>query len=388
MYKFRDETMRVPCYVWAEKGQIEDGAIEQISDASKLPFVFHHTVLCPDGHQGYGVPIGGVVATKDVIVPNFVGVDIGCGVCSFKTDLSKDDISIDMLKNIMTKIRQQIPLGFNHHNNCQEWDGFDKAPDIEIVKQQINSAKKQLGTLGGGNHFIEIQKDSDGIIYVMLHSGSRNFGLSIARHFHNKAIDLCHKWYSDIPNKDLSFLPLDTEEAQDYLLAMNYALSFAEENRNLMMKRIEEIMWASLGCSFCDKINVHHNYAALENHFDSNVIVHRKGAIRAREGDIGLIPGSQGTKSYIVRGKGSHDSFMSCSHGAGRQMSRTAARNNLDLDEEITRLDDMDIIHAIRGKNDLDEAAGAYKDISVVMGNQTDLVEIVTELSPVAVIKA
>jgi len=384
MYRFKDETMKVPCYVWADKEQIEEEAIQQITDVSSLPFVFHHTVLCPDAHMGYGVPIGGVVATKDVIVPNFVGVDIGCGMHAVRTDCKS--IEKDEIKKVMSIIRNAIPL--DHNEEEQRWDCFDYAPNISVIQNQLHSARKQIGSLGGGNHFIEIQKDEEGFIWLMLHSGSRNFGYTIAKEYHKKAIELCEKWHVVLPNKDLSFLPLDSKAGEEYLVAMKYALSFAIGNRSIMIAHIMHAMNDVVGCQFTQYLDVHHNYAAKENHFGSNVIVHRKGAIRARNGELGIIPGSQGTKSYIVKGKGCIDSFCSCSHGAGRMMSRTKARITLDLDEEIARLDKKGIVHAIRTEADLDEAAGAYKDISIVMENQQDLVEIVHELSPLAVIKA
>jgi len=293
------------------------------------------------------------------------------------------------MKTIMGIIRTHVPVGFNHHKEDQKWEGFEDAPDhIKVIDEQLNSAKKQLGTLGGGNHFIEIQKDKDGYVWIMIHSGSRNFGLKIASAYHKKALDLCEKWFSQLPDKELAFLPIDTLQAKEYMEAMNYALMFAKANRYHMIEMIKWVFIDQLGeIKFSDTINIHHNYAAWENHFGQNVIVHRKGATSARQGEIGIIPGSQGTKSYIVRGLGNPDSFMSCSHGAGRKMGRNQASRELDLETEKKILDDQGIIHGIRSVADLDEAAGAYKDIYEVMYNQRDLVEIVEELTPLAVIK-
>lgn len=238
------------------------------------------------------------------------------------------------------------------------------------------------------NHFIEIQKGSDGFIWIMLHSGSRNFGLKIAHEYHEKAKFWCEKWYSNIPEHDLSFFPIETKEAKEYFDAMNFALSFAKENRFRMIEQIKNAFVSSVPeVSFGEIINIHHNYAAWEHHFGEDVIVHRKGATLAREGTIGLIPGSQGTKSYVVKGKGNVNSFMSCSHGAGRKMGRKQAQRELNLETEQKRLDDQGIVHSVRSLSDLDEAAGAYKDITVVMENQKDLVDILVELSPLAVIK-
>jgi len=401
MYKFKEDEMKVPCYVWSEKGSIEQGAIEQIKNASSLPFAFHHVVLCPDAHQGYGAPIGGVLATKGVVIPNFVGVDIGCGMCAVKTSLKELDTGT--LKHIMGEIRKVVPVGFNKHNEDNSENGRlmpGGLNDCKIVNQEFNNACKSIGTLGGGNHFIEIQKGSDGYIWIMIHSGSRNLGKQVADHYNKIAIELNKKWYSEVDEKvDLAFLPLDSEEGQSYIREMNYCVEFALANRKLMMDNIKKIFEKETGCSFCSRdgelnidftneiINIAHNYATIENHFKENVMVHRKGATLASEKTIGIIPGSQGTKSYIVKGKGNAESFNSCSHGAGRKMGRKEAERTLNLEEEVKKLDDMGVLHAIRGIKDLDEAPGSYKNIDEVMENQKDLVEILVELTPLAVVK-
>jgi tRNA-splicing ligase RtcB len=225
----------------------------------------------------------------------------------------------------------------------------------------------------------------------MLHSGSRNFGLKIAKHYNKIAQQLCAKWYSAIPtfkgDDGLAFLPIDTTEGKEYIDSMNYALLFARENRLHMINRIKDIILSVSNCTFGDIIDIHHNYAQMENHFGANVMVHRKGATSARLSQIGIIPGSQGTSSYIVEGLGKEDSFQSCSHGAGRAMSRTKAQETLRLEDEVGRLDKRGILHAIRGKKDLDEASGAYKDIDLVMSEQSDLVKVLVKLEPLAVIK-
>jgi len=387
-------TEKVPIKLWLD--DMESGALEQAKNLANLPFTFKHVAIMPDSHQGYGMPIGGVLATKGVVIPNAVGLDIGCGMCAVKTSLT--EINAIEIRSIMggaakfnRGIRGRIPLGFNHHKKDQEWEGFERAPEIQTIQEQLSSAKKQLGTLGGGNHFIEIQKGSDGHIWIMVHSGSRNFGYKIAKFYNNLAQELCSKWFSDIPpfkgEDGLAFLPLGEPAADAYLASMNYALQFAFANRVLMMLRIEESFTDVLDCSFDPIINIHHNFAQMENHFGSNVMIHRKGATSAREGETGIIPGSQGSKSYIVTGKGNPDSFQSCSHGAGRMMSRKKAQNTLNLESEKKLLDDQNIVHSIRHKSDLDEAPGAYKDIQTVMENQSDLVSIEVELTPLAVIK-
>lgn len=388
------EGLNVPIKSWCNNP--EEGAIDQAINLAKLPFIFKQVCLMPDTHQGYGMPIGGVIATKGVVIPNAVGVDIGCGMCAVKTSLPtlyKEEIKQIFGGSLENKggIRGRIPVGFNHRNKEQEWSGFDVAPEIDIVQQELNSAKKQLGTLGGGNHFIELQQGSDGFVWIMVHSGSRNLGYKIANHYNKVAQELCSKWYSNIPefkgDDGLAFLPLDTKEGKEYLEAMNFALLFAYENRKRMLLDICESITDVVDCSFKEEINIHHNFAKMENHFGKNVMVHRKGATQAYEGQLGIIPGSQGTASYIVKGKGCEESFKSCSHGAGRNMSRKKACATLSLEEEIKKMDDQGIVHGIRGKKDLDEASGAYKDINVVMEEQKDLVDIVVELKPLGVIK-
>ncbi|MBW2560041.1 MAG: RtcB family protein [Deltaproteobacteria bacterium] len=380
-------TERLHIRAWLDDA--EAGALEQAKNLANLPFAYHHIALMPDCHQGYGMPIGGVLATRDVIVPNAVGVDIGCGMRAVQTSLT--EIDADMLKEIVGQIRRLVPVGFNHQTAPQAWAGFDVAPQSPPVQQNLQKARVQLGTLGGGNHFIEIQKGSDGRVWIMLHSGSRNFGFKIAQYYSRLAQSLCAKWFSAIPqgkgDDNLAFLPLDSVEGVEYEAAMNYALTFAEENRKQMMQRICTVFAAVAGCGFDPALDVHHNFAAMEHHFGANVMVHRKGATSARNGQTGIIPGSQGTKSYIVHGLGNPYSFCSCSHGAGRAMSRTAARKGLSLADEQKRLDNQGIIHGIRSEKDLDEAASAYKDIAVVMARQADLVAIDVELTPLAVIK-
>ncbi|KKM63259.1 hypothetical protein LCGC14_1513320 [marine sediment metagenome] len=313
-----------------------------------------------------------------------------CGMIAMRTLIH--DINKETLIKIKTDIKKYIPTGEKHHNKSQGWIKWYDAPDILIIQQELASAKHQLGTLGAGNHFIEIQKGDDGFIWIMIHSGSRNFGYKIAQHYHKVAKKLCEKWYSNIPNKDLSFLPISTPEAKEYIEAMNYALAFAKESRFQMMRAVCDVLSGyfpkmNIDISNNHFFDVHHNYAQWENHFGKNVIIHRKGATSARIGQIGIIPGSQGSKSYIVEGLGNPQSFMSCSHGAGRKMSRNDAKKNLNLEEEIKKLDDQGILHTIRGKDDLDEADGSYKDINVVMKNQSDLVKIMIKLTPLATIK-
>lgn len=389
-------TEKFPIKLWLDDA--EEGALEQARNLANLPFIFKHVALMPDCHQGYGMPIGGVIATNDVIIPNAVGVDIGCGMCAVKTSLT--EIDTETLKKIMGEIRKIVPVGFNKHKEKRDGDLMPKNyvfGTIPIVFQEWEKAQYSLGTLGGGNHFIEIQKGSDGHIWIMIHSGSRNLGKQVADHYNNIAIELNEKWKSVVPKEwQLAFLPINSDEGQAYIREMNYCVEFALANRALMMDRIIEIFeneYPRSGDGVIPEIvaepmiNIAHNYASLENHYGESVWVHRKGATLVREGSLGIIPGSQGSKSYIVLGKGNQESFNSCSHGAGRKMGRKEAERTLNLEEEKKKLDDMGVIHAIRGLADLDEAPGAYKDINTVMANQVDLIDVVVELTPLAVIK-
>ncbi len=375
------DTERIPIKLWLD--DIEPTALAQARNLANLPFAYRWIAIMPDSHQGFGMPIGGVLAAEEVIVPNAVGVDIGCGMNAVRTSLTS--IDTDTLKEIMGQVRKVIPVGFNHQNTNQPWEGFDNAPDIPIIQQELASARRQLGTLGGGNHFIEIQQGDDGHIWLMIHSGSRNFGKKTADVYHHAAMKLCERWGKDLPDRDLSFLPMDTPEGEEYFRAMDFCLRFAHANRSLMMKRLSQILANVTGAAVEGEVNIHHNYAALENHFGKNVLVHRKGATKATEGMAGIIPGSMGTSSYIVEGLGNPESFMSCSHGAGRKMGRKEATRRLNLDEEQRKM--AGIVHGLRTVGELEEAPGAYKDIDQVMENQKDLVRIKVRLKPLAVVK-
>jgi tRNA-splicing ligase RtcB len=383
-------TEKKPIKLWLD--DIEAGAFEQAKNLANLPFIFKHVAVMPDAHQGYGMPIGGVMASEEVVIPNSVGVDIGCGMCAVKTSLTS--LATDQLKAVLSGIRKTVPLGFQHHKKKQDPSLMPATAgrplaDFPIIAEEYNNALTQLGTLGGGNHFIEIQKGNDGHIWLMIHSGSRNLGFKVANHYNRLAIELNRKWGSQIPEKwQLAFLPIDNATGQRYLREMAYCVEFAYANRKLMMQRVKDALVAVVPIvTFDPIINIAHNYAALEMHFHRNVMVHRKGATSAREGEIGIIPGSQGSPSYIVRGQGNTESFQSCAHGAGRKMGRKQAQRQLDLAREQKRLEDQGIIHSIRHVRDLDEAAGAYKNIDEVIENQIDLVEIIVELRPLAVIK-
>ena len=379
---------QVPIMMWTDK--IEKGAMEQVIDLASLPFAYHHIAIMPDVHQGNGMPIGEVLATKGILVPNAVGTDIGCGMCAIKTSLSVDDISKELLANIVNRIHEVIPLGFEHHSAPQDSSLMPKNYDIQklpCIKNIINGALTQIGTLGGGNHFIEIQKSNEGNIWIMLHSGSRNLGKLVCDYYNKIARHFNNLWYSNyLPG--LEFLPIECEEGKNYFNEMRYCIDFGFANRQLIMKRICDIFTVYYpNITFEPMINIAHNYASWEKHFGTNVIVHRKGATRAMEGEIGIIPGSQGTKSYIVEGLGNVNSFMSCSHGAGRVLGRNEARRKLNLQKEIDIMNVQGIIHGITEQKQLDEAPSAFKDITEVLKNEKDLLRPIVELSPLAVIK-
>ena len=378
------ETERIPIKLWLK--DLEKGAFQQAKDLANLRIAFRHIAIMPDSHLGYGMPIGGILATKDAIIPNAVGVDIGCGMCSLRTDLK--EIEQKDLKKIMSTIRKTVPVGFNHH--LEDQDEIWMPPleeNLPIVSKEFERALTQVGTLGGGNHFIEIQRGSDGYIWLMVHSGSRNIGFTVANHYHNKAKEEIRKIDKDVP-EDLAYFMKGSEGYDLYFKEMNYCIEFALQNRKLMMERVKDAFLEFLPeVRFSNFINKPHNFAAWENHFGEDLIIHRKGATRAEKGEWGMIPGSQGTSSYLVKGKGNELSFNSCSHGAGRIMSRHQARKKLDLKQEIQVLEKLGVLHALRHKKDLDEAPSSYKDIKQVMALQKDLVEIQVALTPMAVIK-
>ena len=380
-----------PVKIWTN--DVEETAMRQIENLTTLPFLHHHLAIMPDVHAGMGMPIGGVLACDGAVIPNAVGVDIGCGMCAVKTNWKMEDLPAHVIrKEIMKGIRARIPLGMDHHKEAQDAKYLPQGHDIdkmEIVKRRQHSILHEVGTLGGGNHFIELQKDEEGNLWIMIHSGSRNLGKQVGDYYNKIAVSLNEKWHSVVsPEIRLPFLPHGTREFGAYWNEMKYCIDFALCNRKLMMERIQEVIADSLkGIEFEPMINIAHNYAAFEHHFGKDVIVHRKGATLAREGVIGIIPGSQGTASYIVEGLGNPDSFCSCSHGAGRVLSRKAAIKTLDMDAEVRNLEAKGIIHAIRCQDDMQEASGAYKDIDTVIANESDLVKVKTKLLPIAVIK-
>lgn len=399
----------MPIKIWLPAIEdMDDTCLRQANNLSKLPFLHKWVALMPDTHAGMGMPIGGVIATKDVIIPNAVGVDIGCGMAFVGTNILVDevkDIETDngtIINAITNDILRNIPVGFNHHKNKQQCNTLDKAL-LEFDKyeketkllDQLESGYFQVGTLGGGNHFIELQVDDDGYLGVMIHSGSRNFGKRVCDTFNKKAKELNQKWHSNVPEEfKLAFLPTDTEEGKGYIDWMNLALDFAYENRERMMNAVKEILekwikkYSSLDVNYTTEINCHHNYAAIENHYDKNVWVHRKGATRARMGELAVIPGAMGSYSYVVSGLGNEMSFCSSSHGAGRRYSRKTAMSSFSTEEVMIDLKNQGVVLAKHNKDDVaEESRFAYKNIDEVMENQKDLVTPIKRLKTIGVIK-
>lgn len=381
----------LPIKLWLSELDADTG--QQVRNLANHPDVFHHIALMADAHVGYGMPIGGVAATLGGVIPNAVGVDIGCGICTVQTSLT--DLNEGQLKTLLGAIRHRVPLGFNHHRQPQDATFMPRPAkglslaDLPIVNQEFLSGRSQIGTLGGGNHFIEIQGGDDHHLWLMIHSGSRNLGFKVAEHYNRLAIAHTRQTKKAIPTAwQLDSLPVDSVAGRQYLAEMAYCVAFAAANRRMMLHRVVDLIQELFApVHFAEPIDVAHNYATLETHFGQKVMVHRKGAIRAGLGEIGIIPGSQGSASYIVIGKGNQDSFCSCAHGAGRRLGRKQAQKQLDLSKEIAKLEAQGIVHGLRGKRDLEEATGAYKDIEEVIARQEDLVTISHRLQPIAVIK-
>jgi tRNA-splicing ligase RtcB len=382
-----------PIKIWTE--HVEDPALNQLKNISRLPFIHPNGVAAmPDVHMGVGASVGTVIATEKAIIPSAVGVDIGCGMNAVRLSLKATDLP-DNLKPIRDQIERDVPLGAGGDRGDRPagmGDLFETGRNVfaknpGIAKDWIKKASGQLGTLGSGNHFIELCLDENDDVWIMLHSGSRGIGNMIGSYFIEKAKKRMEQYFITLPDGDLAYLPEDTDDFNDYVEAVGWAQNYALENRRVMMEAVIAALRRRIPKEFTitqEAINCHHNYVEKENHFGRNMWVTRKGAIRARVGDLGIIPGSMGQRSYIVRGKGNLESYCSCSHGAGRSMSRAEARRRFtvaDLKEQTAGVE--------CNKTDavLDEIPAAYKSIDEVMANQTDLVEIVHVLKQVLNVK-
>ena len=395
----------VPIKAWVKGVPLEDAARQQLVNVSQLPFIFKWVAAMPDVHWGIGATVGSVIPTKGAIIPAAVGVDIGCGMMAVQTDLNARDLP-ENLHAIRTAIEAAVPHGRTQHGGKGDRGAWHIIPDhnqtvwgeklkgrYEAIlekhpKLDRGNHANHLGTLGTGNHFIEVCLDESEIVWFMLHSGSRGVGNRMGSYFIELAKKDMGRLLGNLPDKDLAYLEEGAEHFYDYIEAVEWAQDFARVNRDLMMEQIVEAVRASGQVrpftAHVQAINCHHNYVARERHYGQNIFVTRKGAVRAQEGDMGIIPGSMGARSYIVRGKGNPESFMSCSHGAGRAMSRGEARRRFTVEDHIRMTAGVE---CRKDADVIDETPAAYKSIDAVMAAQTDLVEIVHTLRQVICVK-
>ncbi len=395
----------VPIKAWTKGVPLEDQARQQLTNAAQLPFIFKWIAAMPDVHWGVGATVGSVIPTRGAIIPAAVGVDIGCGMMAVQTSLNARDLP-DNLKGIRDAIETAVPHGRTHHGGAGDRGAWHDIParNGEVWSAELKSRydailarhpkldrgnhANHLGTLGTGNHFIEVCLDEAESVWFMLHSGSRGVGNRMGGYFIELARKDMKRFFINLPDIDLAYFPEHTEHFNDYVEAVEWAQDYARRNRDLMM---EQIVGAVRGSGLLPPfsaelkaINCHHNYVARESHFGENVLITRKGAVRAREGDMGIIPGSMGARSYIVRGKGNPESFCSCSHGAGRAMSRNEAKRRFTVEDHMRMTDGVE---CRKDADVIDETPAAYKPIDAVMAAQTDLVEIVHTLRQVVCVK-
>lgn len=388
----QDEGSR-PIKIWTD--DVEASALTQLKNLSRLPFIAGNGVACmPDVHAGIGSTVGTVIATEKAVIPAAVGVDIGCGMNAVRLSLKASDLP-DNLKPLRDEIERRVPLGaggaHDHSTDIGEITSdlmrtvIDPLYKGDTAKFHAKAAS-QIGSLGSGNHFIEVCVDESQDVWIMLHSGSRGIGNMIGTHYIAKAKRQMEQFFITLPDDNLAYFPEDTEDFDDYMHAVGWAQNYALENRRRMMIQVIEALRGMMP-EFTitqEAINCHHNYVEKEHHFGRNMWVTRKGAIRARSGDLGIIPGSMGQRSYIVRGKGDLQSYCSCSHGAGRSMSRAEAKRRFTLTDLIAQTEGVE---CRKDEGVIDEIPASYKDIDQVMANQTDLVEVVHTLKQVLCIK-
>jgi tRNA-splicing ligase RtcB len=395
--------------MWTKYVPVESGAIDQLRSITKLPFVFKHVAAMPDVHIGIGSTVGTVMATKKAVIPAAVGVDIGCGMIACRISLKAEDLP-DNLHRLRTEIEAMVPVGFDDHNAsrlsgkghqqtttmlnnhfAQLKKGLEeitkKHPAIDkMVHGSEEKSFRQLGSLGGGNHFIELCIDENRDVWIMLHSGSRGIGNAIGRYFIELAQKDMERQQIHLPNKDLAYLEEGSLYYSDYVEAVSWAQEYARRNRDAMLELVITAMTRFLPVFKVTKeaVNSHHNYISHETHFGEEVIITRKGAVDAHLGVLGIIPGSMGAKSFIVEGLGNVESFCSCSHGAGRVMSRSAAKKKITLDEHVKATEGVE---CRKDEGMIDESPAAYKDIDLVMASQTDLVRILHTLKQILCVK-
>jgi tRNA-splicing ligase RtcB len=392
MKKIITDTLN-PVKIWTD--EVEESALKQLRNVATLPIIHHHVAAMADVHMGKGSTIGTVIATDGAIIPAAIGVDIGCGMCAvrfpFKVDMLTD------LKKLRHSIERSIPTGRDRNIQVTErvseiHKALGLPPSLPTTNKLHKWSAHQLGTLGGGNHFIEICTDQENFIWAVLHSGSRNIGKELAEKHIDNAKGLMRESIESLPDPDLAYLVEGTKEFQSYIGDMLWAQNFAKVNRHEMMLRVvkdvsyhvynDQRLLENIGTLF--RVDCHHNYCQREHHFGKEIWLTRKGAVSAQEGEYGIIPGSMGTKSYIVKGKGNPESFNSCSHGAGRKMSRTTARQTFRLEDLEKQTENVE---CRKDQRILDEIPSAYKDIDVVMENQKDLVDPVFTLRQLICIK-
>jgi len=384
---------RVPVEVYT--AEIEAAARQQLVNVSQLPIVHHHVAAMPDVHLGIGATVGSVIPTRGAIIPAAVGVDIGCGVIATQLSLTGKDVEEKSLRKVFDQISRDVPVGFAQHDDAAA-DAkpfhkglkciLDKHPGVQKRIGKRSDWRLQLGTLGGGNHFIEVCLDESQGVWVMLHSGSRGIGNAIGSYFIELAKKDAEKNQIRLPDRDLAYFPEGAQHFGDYVEAVGWAQDYARANRAEMLDLVVEGMRRHLPSfeATREAVNCHHNYVQRERHYGADVWLTRKGAIRAGKGELGIIPGSMGARSYIVRGKGSAASFESCAHGAGRKMSRSAARKRFRVEDLVEQTSG---VICRKDKGVLDEIPGAYKSIDEVMANQADLVEVVHTLKQVLCVK-
>jgi tRNA-splicing ligase RtcB (3'-phosphate/5'-hydroxy nucleic acid ligase) len=382
-----------PIKIWTD--EVEESALTQLKNLARLPFISSNGVACmPDVHAGIGSTVGTVIATEKAVIPAAVGVDIGCGMNALRLSLKASDLP-DNLKPLRDEIERRVPLGaggaHDHSTDIGEITSDLMRTVIDpLYKGDVSKfhakAASQIGSLGSGNHFIEVCIDESQDVWIMLHSGSRGIGNMIGTHYIAKAKRQMEQFFITLPDDNLAYFPEDTEDFDDYMHAVGWAQNYALENRRRMMLQVVTAMREMLPAFTItqEAINCHHNYVEKEHHFGRNMWVTRKGAIRARAGDLGIIPGSMGQRSYIVRGKGDLQSFCSCSHGAGRVMSRAEAKRRFSITDLIAQTEGVE---CRKDEGVIDEIPSSYKDIDQVMANQTDLVEVVHTLKQVLCIK-
>ncbi|MFD1035465.1 RtcB family protein [Sphingomonas hankookensis] len=402
-YEYTDVPGGVPIKAWTRGVPVEDGARAQLARAAQMPFIFKHVAAMPDVHIGIGATVGSVIPTKGAVIPAAVGVDIGCGMMAARTSLMASDLP-DTLDGVRSAIEQAVPHGRSVGRGKRDNGSWGSPPPAivaawsTLVQRFDRLCEKHprlkntnnlvhLGTLGTGNHFIELCLDEEARVWVMLHSGSRGVGNAIGTFFIELAKQDMRKWHLNLPDEDLAYFPEGTDHFDEYVEAVGWAQDYAALNRRMMMTNVIAALRSVIAKPFeaeLEAVNCHHNYVTRENHFGENVLVTRKGAVRAAKGVMGIIPGSMGAKSFIVRGLGNPESFDSCSHGAGRVMSRTAAKKLVTLDEHIA---DTAGVECRKDEGVIDETPKAYKPIEAVMAAQADLVEIVHTLKQVVCVK-